>query len=131
MQHVERLVGIEPIFERLEELGKLSMDWDGYDGDPPTARATATAGRLIVAAAERLGACSDGRTVPYEVMPIADGGLQLEWRGCAERAELNVGPTGAISFLHVTEVRDERKCREGDDLPWAEVLALIERVVRA
>ncbi len=124
-------VSVEPVFERLEELTALESDWDTYGGEPPMARAVATAGRLVTAAWAQLGERFGSRALPYELMPIADGGLQLEWRAAHDRLELNVGPQGAISFLHVAVAGEGRTYREGDDLPQSEALALVERVARA
>ena len=121
---------LEPTFERLEELANLEPDWDGYDGRPPSRQAVAIAGCLVAGAWDRFGARYDDRVQPYEIMPIADGGLQLEWRGAGERLHLNVGPEGRISFMHVVGHGDQRVYREGDDLPRTEAYAIMERVIR-
>jgi hypothetical protein len=121
---------LEPTFERLEELANLEPDWDGYEGQPPSRQAVALAGCLVAGAWDRFGAQYDERVQPYEIMPIADGGLQLEWRGSAERLHLNVGPDGRISFLHVVGHGEQRTYREGDDLPRTEAYELLERVIR-
>lgn len=121
---------LEPTFERLEELANLEPDWDGYEGRPPSSQATAIAGCLVAGAWDRFGAQYDERAQPYEIMPIADGGLQLEWRGSAERLHLNVGPDSRISFLHVVGHGAQRAYREGDDLSRTDAYALLERVIR-
>jgi hypothetical protein len=122
---------LEPTFERLEELASLELDWDGYDGRPPSGQAVAMAGCLVAGAWDRFGLQHDLRAQPYEIMPIADGGLQLEWRGSGQRLHLNVGPEGRISYLHVVGQGEARTYREGDDLPRSEAFALLERVIRA
>jgi hypothetical protein len=63
-------------------------------------------------------------------MPIADGGLQLEWHGSKERLHLNAGPDGKISFLHVIGQGEARTYREGDDLSRSEAFNLLDRVIR-
>lgn len=122
---------IEPSFERLEELSRLETDWDGYGGQSPTGKAVASAARLMAAAWDRCTGSDPGQCQPYEIMPITDGGLQLEWRGESQRLNLNVGPDGAISFLHITGRGDARIYREGDDLPFGEALRLVMQVVGA
>jgi len=121
---------LEPTFERLEELTSLESDWDGHDGRPPSSQAVALAACLVAGAWDRFGAQYGDPVQPYEIMPIADGGLQIEWHGADERLHLNVGPDGRISFLHVAGQGDARTYREGDDLPRPDAFALLERVIR-
>ena len=122
---------LEPTFERLEELASLEPDWDGYEGKPPSSQAVAMAACLVAGAWDRFGTQREDRAQPYEIMPIADGGLQLEWRGSNKRLHLNVGPDGRISFLHVAGRAEDRTYREGDDLPRSEAFALVEQVIRS
>jgi hypothetical protein len=119
---------LEPVFERLEDLSKLELDWDACGGEPPSPRAVATAARLIVAVIDRLGIRAGDRALPFEIMPIVDGGLQVEWRGAAGKVQLNVGPDSAISFLHVVGRGRDRRSVEGDDLPLSSAVELAERV---
>lgn len=59
--------------ERIEELMKLPVGWDGYQGKP-TSEASACAAAAIHAALVEIGL--------YEhpnIEPSCDGGLQLEW----------------------------------------------------
>src|SRR5215213_2401838 len=88
-----------PAFQRLDELSKLERDWDTYGALPltPTALSVAEAiMRKVVKASEKpLGE----RVAPYTIMPIADGGVSLEWRGPRADLELDIGPSGALSYL--------------------------------
>lgn len=114
--------------ERLDELSRLEPDWDSYGGLPPSSEALASARALlrVILAPKRNGAGS--RITPFSIVPIADGGVQLEWRGARADLELNVGPDGALSYLLIERGGDERSFQEGDDLPRAEALRLIDQV---
>src|SRR4051812_28941151 len=62
--------------QRLVELSTLEPDWDSYGALPVSQHALAAAGQIIKRVIERLGVAG----VPHDIMPIADGGVALEWR---------------------------------------------------
>jgi hypothetical protein len=129
VEEADPLVSLEPAFERLVYLAGLGPDWDSYGGAPPTVTAIARAGHLVVTVARRFRTSSRAAIKPFAIMPIADGGVQLEWRGADEDLELDIGPAGAIGYLLVDRRRGERRFEEGDDLSWPEALGLVERVL--
>ena len=59
--------------ERIEELMKLPVGWDGYQGQPVN-KASAAAAAAIYSALVKMGL--DNKP---SVVPSCDGGLQLEW----------------------------------------------------
>ncbi len=120
---------LEPTFERLVHLAELGPDWDSYGGAPPTAIAIARAGLLILTVARRFCASSRAPIEPFAVMPIADGGVQLEWRGATEDLELDIGPDGVIGYLLIDRRQDERRFEEGEGLSSSEALELVKRVL--
>ncbi len=120
---------LEPSYERLRELLTLESDWDGNGAHRPTRLAVLSAAELIAAVWDTVRSVHAAKSQPYEIMPIADGGLQVEWRGTSERVDLNVGPDGSTSFLHVAGHGDGRTYREGDDLPFVEAIRLVKQVV--
>src|SRR4051812_24950101 len=61
---------------RLVELRLLRPDWDSYGALPVSEEAVTAAERMIRTATERVGIVG----VPHDIMPIADGGIALEWR---------------------------------------------------
>jgi hypothetical protein len=111
--------------ERLAELARLEHDWDSYGAYPPTARAISMAQAMIERTVERLGE----RGVPHEIMPIADGGISLEWRYPAIELGLNACPEGGWSYLLVERDGPGRRSVEGYDLSDEDAGALILRVV--
>jgi hypothetical protein len=64
-------------------------------------------------------------------MPIADGGVALEWRSPRLELALNACPEGGWSSLLVERGEGGRRATERYDLSDAEALALIFRVIGA
>ncbi len=116
---------IELAMERLAELAHLERDWDSYGADPPTPHAMSTAKTMIRRTAKHLG----GRGVPYEIMPIADGGISLEWRYPTIELGLNACPEGGWSYLLVEKDGTGRRSVEGYDLSNEDAYALSLRVI--
>ncbi len=111
--------------ERLAELAKLGPDWDSYGALPLAPRAIAIAKQTAEQAVERFGEPG----VPYTVMPIADGGVSLEWRGATTDLELDISPDGALSYLLIDRTGGERRYDECYDLSAREARELIARVI--
>jgi hypothetical protein len=125
----EAEASLEPTLDRLARLAELGSDWDSYGGAPPSGQALATARELLFAVAERCGELVGERVRPYAVAPIADGGVQLEWRGAHRELELEIGPGGDVGYLLVERHGGERQFEEGDDLSWPKALDLVARVL--
>jgi len=62
-------------------------------------------------------------------MPIADGGVALEWRYGSVELGLNACPDGDWSYLLVERDISGRRSTEGYDLSDDDALALVARVV--
>lgn len=67
---------------------------------------------------------------PLEIMPIADGGIQLEWAGAGGELGLNAAPDGTWSYLLTLQGPRGRTFEEAYGLADADALALIRRVLR-
>lgn len=87
-----------PALKTLDEISKLSEDWDSYGAAPPTAPAISAAYRLVWRVAEQF---ADGvaHAVPWVIAPLADGGIQVEWRGEGDAIEVEIAPDGSIGYL--------------------------------
>ena len=120
---------LRPTLKRLAQLEALEPDWDTYGALPLTSTALARADALVRKVVELYGDARGGRAAPYTVMPIADGGVSVEWRGPSADLELDIGPTGELSYLLVTRGDDGRQFDEGTDLPEQEALDLVRRVL--
>ena len=117
----------ETIRERLVELSGLEADWDSYGALRVSPRALAAAGAIIDQVVARTGE----HGVPRDIMPIADGGVALEWRSPGLELGLNACPEGGWSSLLVERGEGGRRATERYDLSDAEALALIFRVIGA
>jgi hypothetical protein len=65
----------------------------------------------------------------YTIMPIADGGVSVEWRGPNATLELDIGPSGALSYLLVDQSTADRLFEEASDISEEQALDLVRRVL--
>jgi hypothetical protein len=107
--------------ERLGELGKLEADWDSYGALPVSDRSLGAASELV----GRLVARARNAGVPHEIMPIADGGVALEWRYPTIELGLNACPKGGWTALLVERSEQGRRAVERYDLSDDDALALV------
>ena len=91
---------------KLAELATLVSDWDSYGARAisPTAIETATdvLWMSTVYSAGRFGTELPGA----DVVPVADGGVQLEWSTEDSLLEIEIGPAGRASYLLAIKGRD-------------------------
>ena len=120
---------LRPTLKRLAQLEGLEPDWDTYGALPLTSTALACADALVRKVVDLYGAAFGEQSAPYTVMPIADGGVSIEWRGASADLELDIGPGGELSYLLITRGDDGRQFDEGADLPEQEALDLVRRVL--
>lgn len=95
---------------RFEELASLEEDWDGYRARPIDSLALRRAEQIVQALGE-------GLPTP-NVLPIPDGGVQLEWTAGPVELELEVQPApGALVFVCDDDASGQRFDGElpGDD----------------
>jgi hypothetical protein len=111
---------LRPALKKLAQIEALEPDWDSYGGSPPSARSLAMAQAIMLRVVTQFGK----RGVPAEVMPIADGGVQLEWQGRAGALALNAAPDGSWSYLLIERGPDGRTFTEQYGLSDAEAEAL-------
>jgi len=77
---------------RIQALARLQENWDSYGA--LRIHASAVEGTLrLVAIADSYG------LPPPHIVPVADGGLQLEWVDDDRSAEVEVRPDGSVEFL--------------------------------
>jgi hypothetical protein len=101
---------------KLRELEKLEDNWDSYGGRAPSPKAVAIGEALVRDVYQRTG------VVAYNVAPLADGGVQIEWRKQARAIEVEIGPEGDLSYLDTGGDEEE-------NLAYAQVLELASSVV--
>lgn len=120
---------VRPVLDRIDQLGWLESNWDSYGGEPPTAEATAAAASLVTAVAGKLFHEVGDRVRPYAVAPLADGCIQLTWRGVSDEIEVEVGAQGTLGYLLVRGRGEDEAYQEGDDVSEARILDLVAGVV--
>jgi hypothetical protein len=77
---------------QLNALLSLQDRWDGYRARPVTSEAVDSAVRVAFVVA-------DDQTLPPQIFPLNDGGVQLEWRVGGEELEIEVDGAGEIHVL--------------------------------
>jgi hypothetical protein len=102
---VERSITIEPfddnviwltsfMQDRLNELLRLPDGWDGY-------RANAVDLHAALGAADVALTVGATTTLPPQVFPLANGGIQLEWHAAGQSVEIEIDPGGEAHILAV------------------------------
>jgi hypothetical protein len=121
---------IEVAVRRIAGFADLEPDWDSYGGEPSSPVARTEAIRWVEIVADLFRPRAGSAAGPYAVAPLADGGVQIEWRGSRGLVELEVGPDGALGYLFVPEEAADSRSEEADDASWADALrALIRALV--
>lgn len=92
-------VSLRPARDTLDELARLPHDWDSYGAVPPTAAAISSAHGLLAGVAEQCADATDERILPWATAPLADGGVQFEWRGPGGAIEVEIAPDGRFGYL--------------------------------
>lgn len=116
-------------FDRLNELARLARNWDSYGAEPVSQAAISKAGAFLAAVRRLLGARCGERIRPYSIAPVADGGVQLEWRSSGAKLEVEVGPEGDLGYLWMEGAEPHRTFEEADEVAQADVLSLVSRVL--
>lgn len=80
------------ISDRIDHLRSLKHDWDSYGADPISPKAIDAAEHLICRSIALLEERGKREPTPYVIAPVADGGVQVEWRGAAGALEVEVAP---------------------------------------
>jgi len=120
---------LEGALRRIAQFAQLQPDWDSYGGDPPSQVALAEAGRWVEIVGDLFGPRAGTAAAPYSVAPLADGGIQLEWRGVNGTVELEVGRNGELGYLLVASEDSGTHTEEVDDASWSDVLRLLFRML--
>lgn len=112
-------------FDTLRELSRLQPNWDSYGASPPTRLAITLAKHLLTETNNILGQYAGHRVQPELIVPLADGGVQIEWSSHMGELDIQVSPTGALGYLWIDQRRAEPIYREGDNSSWETVIRLI------
>lgn len=115
-----------PAFQKLEFFRTLDPDWDSYGSATITPQAFSTAKALLSDLCLRPSGFGTTTLVPFSVVPVATGGINLEWRRPDAALEVWINAAGTIETLldrHQHVDRFEEKTVTGIPAAVAEVLA--------
>jgi len=122
-------VSLDSILERLTQLTKLESDWDSYGALPVSPVAFVKACQLLIDVKYALSALVGDRLLPSDVAPIADGSLQMEWRGPHGQLEVEIKPDVDFSYLLIKGEGSDRKFEEKNQVSLSEVLNVVSQVL--
>ena len=122
---------LDDTLRRIAAFAELEPDWDSYGGEPSSPIARAEATRWVEIVGDLFGPRAGAAVRPYSVAPLADGGVQIEWRGPGGIVELEVGPAGELGYLFVKDQVSGSPCEEADDASWSDVLRTLLRALVA
>lgn len=98
-----------PVLQGFADLVALPKDWDGEGASRID---TATVNRAL-AAVERL---FEPNSPTPSIVPLSNGGLQLEWHRGGKDLEIEFSPQGRVSFYYFDEqTKDEHEGPVGPD----------------
>jgi hypothetical protein len=122
-------VSLDPILERLTQLTQLEADWDSYGALPVSSVAFVKVCQLLIDVKYSLSPLVGERILPSDVAPIADGSLQLEWRGPHGKLEVEIKPDMDFSYLLIKGEGSERTFEEKNQVSLSEVLNVVSQVL--
>lgn len=116
--------------QRILAFAALECDWDSYGAEPISHDAIEGA-QLLLSAVASQAEYKLGRGVkPYAVAPLADGGVQIEWRGAEYAIEVEISPDGRYGYLVVTgEPAEPTVMEEAENLSLIAVIPKIVHVI--
>jgi hypothetical protein len=85
-----------PVLDKLQHVSRLAENWDSYGGDAPSDKSVYTA--LAI-----LSQILRGESSAPALVPLSEGGVQLEWHGDGEELEIRIGANGQISAFRFDE----------------------------
>lgn len=115
---------------QVETLTHLEAGWDSYDAETIAAEAILAAERLIHEVVTAHSWTPVEYLTPY-VLPLADGGVQIEWTGPQGRLDVEVSPEEEVSFLLIQGEAGSETFEERDGVSPAEVVRTVGRIFHA
>src|SRR4051794_29787161 len=99
------------VYEQLDCMRTLPENWDGYQAAAP-AEAAIDRAQEFAAFIEMARRRKDANFDPLHVSPTRIGGVLIESGDTAFEHEVEIGPNGKISFLHVNKSNGQCTSRE-------------------
>lgn len=115
--------------DQLDEIAKLGLDWDSYGADPPSPKAIAAASDLLRTVQKVFGNYVHERLQPELVAPVPDGSIQIEWGRRPIEVEVQISPSGTLSYLYIDQRGAKREVEEVQSTSLQHLLSIIARVI--
>lgn len=115
---------------KLDELARLEPDWDSYGAQRISAIAINQANRLLLDATRHyleLGYPEVSRVKPWFIAPLADGGIQIEWRSDSGSMEVEIGGDGRVEYLIEREDGQYEDSGALKDSDWTQLIDTVCR----
>jgi len=117
--------------KKLDELKNLPEDWDSYGADPISLHAIEVAKSVITSVMKAFGGIIGTVVQLTDIIPLADGGVQLEWVGPHDKLEVEISPNGTISHLYIAVFEDRRIYEEAEDDSLDDINGMIARLIHS
>lgn len=117
------------VMARLEKFHLLGPNWDSYDADPIAPVAIERARGLLLSLRQALGRYVGERFLPLNVVPLVDGGVQLEWQSSARSLEVEITASGDLVCFQAQGSDPNRTTYEKEGADTAEVQQLVASIV--
>ncbi len=116
---------------KLDELKNLPEDWDSYGADPISPNAIVKAKSIVTSVMIAFGDIIGNVVQLTDVIPIADGGVQLEWVGPHAELEIEISPKGNIGLLYISVSEGRRNYEESKDNSLNDVYTMIAKLIHS
>ena len=122
---------IAATLQKIAGFADLEPDWDSYGGERSSPVVRAEAMRWVEIVADLFGTRAGDAAQPYAVAPLADGGVQVEWRGPKGSVELEIAPAGEFGYVFVPDNPSGSPVEEVETASWSVVLRTLRRALAA
>lgn len=115
---------------QLAQFRNLPLDWDDCGGRPISVFTLSKAIELLPDIVCEFYRDVAERVRPYDVAPMGDGGVQLEWHGSGGVLELEVHRAEGYGYLLILGAGENRTFEEGKISKPSQVMNLLSRIFR-
>jgi len=114
---------------QLRSLKDLPAGWDSYGASPVAETSVKIASQLLLDLECKLLRPLGSQINPGNIVPLDDGGIQLEWEGTRGEIEVEIGFDGSLSYLFIESHGNNRRFVEKSQVPMAEVVERIGSIL--
>ncbi|NOT58686.1 MAG: hypothetical protein HOP19_00505 [Acidobacteria bacterium] len=119
---------IVSVQKKLREISQTEADWDSYGAQPTSLNAIRQAEELFALLVNRFHQSKGDKLLPYDVAPLPNGGVQLEWRGTNGALEVEIHPNAELRYLLVKGQGEQRQFQEDEKTSAAAIIELVSGI---